>query len=75
MVSVRVNNGVPEAAPAPPAAPEAAAEPRAWTEGGALYCSGEVRILVLDDDQAVCRVMQAALAPNHFVVDIVSDPA
>jgi CheY-like chemotaxis protein/DNA-binding XRE family transcriptional regulator len=74
VVSVRVNNGVAESAPAPPAAP-AAAEPRAWTEGGALYCSGEVRILVLDDDQAVCRVMQAALAPNHFVVDTVSDPA
>jgi CheY-like chemotaxis protein len=41
----------------------------------ALYCSGEVRILVLDDDEAVCRVIGAALAPNGFRVDIVSDPS
>jgi DNA-binding NtrC family response regulator len=33
-----------------------------------------VRILVLDDDQSVCRVMQAALAPSDFKVDAVSDP-
>jgi DNA-binding NtrC family response regulator len=40
-----------------------------------LYCAGEVRILVLDDDQAVCRVIQAALAPSDFKVDAVSEPA
>jgi DNA-binding NtrC family response regulator len=49
---------------------------RPWTaEAPGLYCSGEVRILVLDDDQAVCRVMQAALAPGDFTVDTVSDPS
>jgi DNA-binding NtrC family response regulator len=34
-----------------------------------------VRILVLDDDDAVCRVIQAALAPNDFRVEVVCDPA
>jgi CheY-like chemotaxis protein len=38
-----------------------------------LYCAGEVSILVLDDDQAVCRVMQAALTPQSFHVDAVSE--
>jgi DNA-binding response OmpR family regulator len=39
-----------------------------------LYCASEVRVLVLDDDEAVCRVIQAALAPHNFVLDAVSDP-
>jgi DNA-binding response OmpR family regulator len=39
-----------------------------------LYCSGEVRILVLDDDAAVTRVIQNALARKDFTVDAVSDP-
>jgi len=39
-----------------------------------LYCASEVRILVLDDDQAICRVMQAALAPSDFKVDAISEP-
>jgi DNA-binding NtrC family response regulator len=34
-----------------------------------------VRVLVLDDDQTVCRIMQAALAPNDLKVDTVSEPA
>jgi DNA-binding NtrC family response regulator len=40
-----------------------------------LFCAGEVRILVLDDDEAVCRVIQAALAPSGFRVEVVSEPA
>jgi DNA-binding response OmpR family regulator len=43
-------------------------------ESNGLYRSSEVRILVLDDDDAVCRVIQAALAPNDFNVEVVSDP-
>ena len=39
-----------------------------------LYCAGEVRILILDDDEAVCRVIQAALAPRNFLIDTISDP-
>ncbi len=40
-----------------------------------LYCSSEVRILVLDDDEAVCRIIQAALGGGEFRVDVVSDPS
>jgi DNA-binding NtrC family response regulator len=39
-----------------------------------LYRSNEVHILVLDDDASVCRVIQAALAPSEFKVEVVSDP-
>jgi CheY-like chemotaxis protein len=40
-----------------------------------LYCAGEVRILVVDDDPSVCRVIQAALTRQDFIIDAVSDPA
>jgi len=39
-----------------------------------LYCSGEVRILILDDDAAVTRVIQSALTRKDFTVDAISDP-
>ena len=39
-----------------------------------IYCSSEVRILILDDDPAVCRVIQAALSNSDFKIDAVSDP-
>jgi DNA-binding NtrC family response regulator len=39
-----------------------------------LYCSSEVRILILDDDAAVTRVIQTALARKDFTIDAVSDP-
>jgi FixJ family two-component response regulator len=39
-----------------------------------LYCAGEVRILILDDEQAVARVIQSALTREEFAVDAVSDP-
>jgi CheY-like chemotaxis protein len=40
-----------------------------------LYRSSEVRLLVLDDDASVCRVIQAALAPNDFKIELISDPS
>jgi CheY-like chemotaxis protein/DNA-binding XRE family transcriptional regulator len=71
---IRANNGVPDAAPAVLGVSQPPPESRPWNqENNGLYCASEVRILVLDDDQAVCRVMQAALAPNDFRVDVVSD--
>jgi CheY-like chemotaxis protein len=73
VVSLRVNNGVSEPESPSLGAAEAPPLPRAASDGG-LYCASEVRILVIDDDQSVCRVMQAALAPNEFKVDVVSDP-
>jgi CheY-like chemotaxis protein len=65
------------AAPAaePPGPGRQGAARAASPAGQGLYCAGEVRILVLDDDQAVCRVMQAALAPHGFRIDVVSEPA
>jgi DNA-binding response OmpR family regulator len=53
------------------------AEPDAhsWSaESPSLYRSSEVHILVLDDDAAVGRVIQATLAPNDFRVEAVCDP-
>jgi CheY-like chemotaxis protein len=88
VATLRVNNGLAESAPSHPnggSAPDGPGSsdcrfgdpaPRAdrAPEGGGLYCAGEVNILVLDDDAAVCRVMQAALAPHGFHVEVVSDP-
>ncbi|MBV9121749.1 MAG: response regulator [Planctomycetes bacterium] len=42
---------------------------------GGLHSVGEVRILVLDDDKTICKMIQAALAQNDFTIDMVSDPA
>jgi DNA-binding response OmpR family regulator len=47
--------------------PEKKASPR-------LHCAGEVRLLVLDDDSSICRLIQAALSQGEFLVDAVSDP-
>ena len=39
-----------------------------------LQSSGDIRILILDDDPATCSVIQAALANRDFIIDVVSDP-
>jgi DNA-binding response OmpR family regulator len=39
-----------------------------------LQSSGDIRILILDDDLATCSVIQAALSNRDFVIDVVSDP-
>ena len=61
--------------PAPPPDPrrEAAPAPAAAGAGCGLQCSGEVRILVLDDDDQVGRVIREALEAKGFRVDTVSD--
>jgi CheY-like chemotaxis protein len=70
-----LNNGVAEAVPHVNG-DSAGTNGQTWSQdSNGLYCSGEVRILVLDDDESVCRVMQAALAPGDFKVDVVSDPS
>lgn len=40
-----------------------------------LYCTSEIRILVLDDDETVCRTIQSALGQKDYNVEAVSDPA
>lgn len=39
-----------------------------------LHSTGDIHILVLDDDESVCRVIQTALGKEEFKVDTVSDP-
>src|SRR5687768_14356835 len=41
---------------------------------GELQSSGDIRILILDDDPATCAVIQAALSNRDFQIDAVSDP-
>jgi DNA-binding response OmpR family regulator len=62
---------------APPRLPEPTPSPvRQMVPGpGDLQTAGEVRLLIVDDDQATCQVIRAALAGHDFVVDAVSDPA
>jgi CheY-like chemotaxis protein len=80
-VNVRTRTGGTLTAPFLTPAGARAEEPPARTEptpngtSTGLYCAGEVRILALDDDQSVCRVMQAALAPHGFAVECVWDPS
>src|SRR5262245_27408370 len=44
-------------------------------EFGPLCRSGTVRLLGPDYDPALCRLIAAALAPQRFPVDTVSEPA
>lgn len=76
LVSLSTNNGQGSSVASPPSQEVASSEPRSWAQNGnGLYCSGEVHILVLDDDQAVGRMMQAALTPSDFKVHAVHDPS
>ena len=43
-------------------------------EAGRMYSAGDVRILAIDDDPAVGRLVQATLAGHEFVIEAVSDP-
>jgi CheY-like chemotaxis protein len=44
-------------------------------EGGRMYSSGDVRIVVVDDDPAIGRLIEATLAGHEFNITIVGDPA
>ena len=53
---------------------EAVAERRPVAQDhSGLYCPSEVRILIVDDDESICRMIHAALASSTFKVDTVSD--
>lgn len=45
------------------------AEPRA------IYSAGDVRILVIDDDPAIGRLVKAALKDHDFLIDLVTEPS
>jgi DNA-binding response OmpR family regulator len=40
-----------------------------------LCYAADIRLLVVDDDAQICRLVAAALADAHFEIDVVSDPA
>jgi DNA-binding response OmpR family regulator len=74
VVSVRIEDGPGVPAGLAHGGNGHAGKPRAHEkDSSGLYCAGEVRILVLDDDPSVCRVIQAALANKDFTIDAVSE--
>lgn len=58
--STRPNGGKRDEAPAADANP--------------IYSSGDVRLLVIDDDPAIGRLVQATFANHGFNIEVVSDP-
>jgi CheY-like chemotaxis protein len=46
-------------------------QPRA----GRMYSAGDVRLLVLDDDPAIGRLVKAALTGHDFTIDAITDPS
>jgi DNA-binding response OmpR family regulator len=38
-----------------------------------LYCPSEVRILVIDDEEGICKLIQRGLVQPNFTIDTVSD--
>jgi DNA-binding response OmpR family regulator len=48
--------------------------PRSEPQPNRLHSAGDIRLLVLDDDPAIGRLIAAALADNDFTLDVVSDP-
>src|SRR5436190_6468713 len=43
-------------------------------EGGRMYSAGDVRLLVIDDDPSVGRLVQATLAGHEFRIDVLNEP-
>ena len=60
--------------PADGEAVEGVSEKAKELDAGRMYSAGDVRLLVLDDDPAVGRLVQATLAGHEFSIDIISEP-
>jgi DNA-binding response OmpR family regulator len=43
-------------------------------EGGRMFSAGDVRLVVIDDDPAIGRLVEATLAGHDFTIDVISDP-
>src|SRR5262245_8167641 len=54
--------------------PTPTTEPEKTTEPESLQSVGDINILVVDDEAAICKIVQKALADTDFTVDVVSDP-
>jgi CheY-like chemotaxis protein len=66
------NARIPESTPDEVDAPEGAMKP--IEPGRRMYSAGDIRILVIDDDPAVGRLVQATLEGHEFVIEAISDP-
>jgi DNA-binding response OmpR family regulator len=55
--------------------PAAAPAPTSGEHASELFCMTEVRILVIDDEPAICALVRAALEQPGFSIDTVSNPA
>src|SRR5262249_46459267 len=80
LVSLSVHNGATQHTPEPaepsPMRPNVRKDdhPVPDREQNRLYCSGDVRLLILDDDPSVARVINAALSAHDSTIDAVADP-
>ena len=43
-------------------------------EGGRMYSAGDVRLVVIDDDPAIGRLVEATLSGHEFHIDVVNEP-
>jgi DNA-binding response OmpR family regulator len=59
----------------PPVADETDLPAPGTRDGRRLQSAGEVRILIMDDDMAVCDVLKRTLGRDDFTVDVVSEAA
>ena len=57
-----------------PVADQAAQAAQAQAQPGKRYCATEVRLLILDDDPTIGRLITTALSGNDFTIDVVSHP-
>jgi CheY-like chemotaxis protein len=64
----------PTEALAPVEAPASVPETVPHTDSHTIYSAGDVRILVIDDDPLVGRLIDAALSDNEFQIDVINDP-
>ena len=74
MLSLGSNNGLTGAARLAFPSPESEDSRPRPRENARMHCSGDVRVLVLDDDASVCRLIKAALSQHDFGVDAECDP-
>ncbi len=63
------------ARPTPPTLIEGPHDVGSEVEPGDLHYSSDVRLLIVDDDEQICRLMASALADEHLEIDTVSNPA
>lgn len=54
--------------------PPTTSAPESKHEPDSLLSVGDINVLVIDDETAICKIVQKALADQSFTIDAVSDP-